>query len=81
MLSFSAESLEHSGKIKIKDNSPISISKTVPDFTGRPKSNIYPLMDLKNINFILTGEGWVKKQNPPAGTPVTEGMTIELYFE
>ena len=76
-----APSVEHSGKIKIKDNSPISISKTVPDFTGRPKSNIYPLMDLKNINFILTGEGWVKKQNPPAGTPVTEGMTIELYFE
>lgn len=76
-----APSVEHSGKIKIQDTAPVRIGKTVPDFNGKSKSSIYPLMNEKDVNFILKGEGWVYSQNPPAGTPVTKGMTIELLFK
>ena len=76
-----APSVEHSGRIKIQDNAPVNISKYVPDFTGRAKRDIYPLIADSKINFRLKGEGWVISQTPPAGTPITEGMTIELIFE
>ena len=76
-----ASSVEHSGTISITQNAPIRIKDTVPDFTGRPKRDLIPLLDLAGINFVIQGEGWVVSQNPPAGTPVTEGMTIELTLE
>lgn len=76
-----AASLEHSGRISIAANEPLSIENTVPDFSGRPKRDLLPLLDSKNISFIINGDGWVVSQKPEAGTPVTENMTIELNLE
>ncbi len=76
-----AASLEHSGKITIRENRPIDISNTVPDFTGRPKRDLLPLLERDDIKIIITGSGWVSHQKPEPGTPVTENMTIELYLE
>ncbi len=76
-----AASLEHSGRISIAANEPLSIETTVPDFSGRPKRDLLPLLDSKNISFIINGDGWVVSQKPEAGTPVTENMTIELNLE
>ena len=39
------------------------------------------LLDDTTINYQINGEGWVYAQYPPEGTPVSEGMTIELYLE
>ena len=77
----SAASLEHSGKVVIMNNAPLSIETIVPDFTGRPKRDLIPLLNRTDINLQINGEGWVVSQNPPAGTPVTENMTIELNLE
>ena len=77
----SAASLEHSGTISIKENEPLSIGNTVPNFIGRPKRDILPLLDNTNYKFIINGEGWVVSQNPLPGTSVTENMTIELVLE
>jgi cell division protein FtsI (penicillin-binding protein 3) len=76
-----AASLSHNGKIQISSNKPISIGKTVPDFTGRPKRDLLPLLERDDIHFTITGEGWVVNQTPAPGTPVTENMTIELTLE
>lgn len=76
-----AASLSHSGRISISDTKPIKIGKTVPDFTGKPKRDLVPLLDRTDIHFAITGEGWVVSQDPPAGTPVTENMTIELTLQ
>lgn len=78
----SAASLEHSGVVSIKENMPIQIGKTLPDFTGRPKRDLVPVVDgRKDLNFQINGEGWVVSQNPSPGTAVTENMTIELNLE
>lgn len=77
----SAASLEHNGKVVIKDNRVLTVGQLVPDFTGRPKRDLIPLLGRNDINFVIMGEGWVKEQSPSAGTPVTENMTIELYLE
>lgn len=77
----SAASLSHSGKIQINENKPIILKGRLPDFTGRPKRDILPLLTRDDINIKIKGEGWVVSQNPPAGTPITENMTIELTLE
>lgn len=76
-----AASLEHSGRITIKENLPLSIGKVVPDFTGRPKRDLLPLLARDDLNFVIKGEGWVAAQSPEPGTPITENMTIELDLE
>ena len=76
-----AASLEHSGKIQIKNEPPMKIGNVVPDFTGIPKRDLLPLLNEKNIQITINGSGWVKTQNPAPGTPITENMTIELNLE
>ncbi|MCR5218258.1 penicillin-binding protein [Treponema sp.] len=76
-----APSFEHSGYVTIEGSSPIQVESTVPDFTGRPKRDLLSLLKSGTIKFEIHGEGWVVKQNPPAGSPVTKDMTIELYLE
>ncbi|MCR5289471.1 MAG: transpeptidase family protein [Treponema sp.] len=77
----SATSLAHSGHISIKSNTPIKIGSDLPDFTGMSKRDLLPLLDRTDINIIINGNGWVNNQTPPAGTPITENMTIELNLE
>lgn len=76
-----AASLEHNGKVFISESSSITIGNTVPNFIGRPKRDIIPLLTRTDINFKINGDGWITSQNPAPGTPVTENMTIELNLE
>ena len=76
-----AASLEHSGRISISENTPLSIGSVVPDFTGTPKRDLLPLLNMEGINVQISGEGWVVSQNPPPGSSVSENMTIELVLE
>ncbi len=76
-----AASLEHSGKITIKENKPLTIDKFVPNFKGRPKRDLIPLLERDDIDFVIKGEGWVSSQTPEPGTPITENMKIEITLE
>lgn len=76
-----ASSLEHPGLISIENQAPVSVGDAIPDFTGMSKRQLLPLLDRKDLNVKINGDGWVTRQNPKAGTPVTENMTIELYLE
>ena len=76
-----APSFEHSGYVTIEGSSPIQVEASVPDFTGRPKRDLLSLLKSGTIKFEIHGEGWVVRQNPPAGSPVTKDMTIDLYLE
>ena len=77
----SAASLEHSGVINIRQTQGIQLGSYVPDFTGKSKKDLIPLMSRKDIHFIINGSGWVTSQNPPAGTPLSKDMVIELNLE
>ncbi len=77
----SAASLAHSGLISVPPGSLPEIHNYLPDFTGIPKRNLTALLTNDKLNIIIKGDGYVVRQNPPAGTPVTEGMTIEFYLE
>ncbi len=76
-----APSLLHPGRISVKTNQPISLEETVPDFIGRPKRDLIPLLSNQKVKICIKGEGWVVSQNPLPGTKLTEDTTIELVLE
>ena len=76
-----AASLEHSGVVTISSGKGITIGSVVPDFTGKSKKDLLPLMEKSEIKLNINGSGWVTSQNPEPGTPVTENMVIELNLE
>lgn len=76
-----AASLEHSGVVTIASGKEITIGSVVPDFTGKSKKDLLPLMEKSEIKLNINGSGWVKSQSPEPGTPVTENMVIELNLE
>jgi len=57
------------------------VESHVPDFTGLAKRVLLPLLLRDDINVEILGDGWVRRQSPPAGTPVTGGMKILLELE
>ncbi|MBQ2530505.1 MAG: transpeptidase family protein [Treponema sp.] len=72
----------HSGRISIQSNVPITLNGAVPDFIGRPKRDLIPVISSHpELNFVINGEGWVKSQKPAPGSPIMENMTIELNLE
>ena len=76
-----ATSLVHSGEITIYAENPTELDKVIPDFTGTPKRLLMNLLNRKDIEVSINGDGYVVSQYPKAGTPITKGMVVELYLE
>jgi cell division protein FtsI (penicillin-binding protein 3) len=76
-----ATSLIHSGEITIYAENPTELDKVIPDFTGTPKRLLMNLLNRKDIEVTISGDGYVVSQYPKAGTPITKGMIVELYLE
>ncbi|MDR2433447.1 MAG: transpeptidase family protein [Treponema sp.] len=53
----------------------------VPDFTGLAKRAVFPLLLRSDIRVEIRGDGWVRRQSPPPGTPVTADTVIVLELE
>ncbi|MDR2631282.1 MAG: transpeptidase family protein [Spirochaetaceae bacterium] len=71
----------HSGSVSIpREESPL-LEDTVPDFSGYSKRSLLPLLLQDEIHIEITGEGWVRRQYPPPGTPLSPGDTITLELE
>src|SRR6056297_89555 len=75
------EVIQHSGVIKLKQQPQIELGSSLPDLRGISKRQLLPLLSHDDIDVVFRGEGWVKDQNPPPGTPVTKNMQLILEFE
>ncbi|MDR2247097.1 MAG: transpeptidase family protein [Treponema sp.] len=73
--------VEHSGVVVLPKSRIPVIESTIPDFTGYSKRQILPLILRDDLTITISGDGWVKRQDPPPGTPVTDGMIITLELE
>lgn len=73
--------IKHSGIIKLAPSDKLQIGENLPDLEGLSKREILPLIALQGISVTIDGEGWVVKQDPAPGTPITTGMTITLELE
>ena len=73
--------VSHPGEITIPVEDILTIGNTVPDFSGRAKRSLAPLLLRDDVILDIRGEGWVKRQSPAPGTPFRPGMTIILELE
>ena len=53
----------------------------VPNFQGLSKRTLLPLLLRDDIRVEISGEGWVRFQYPPPGTPLAPDTIIELVLE
>lgn len=72
--------VRHSGAVRLPPLVAPEIGSVMPDLAGIPKRAFLPLLDRKDITFVMSGEGYMYKQNPPPGAAVPEGTTILLEF-
>ncbi|MDR2952757.1 MAG: penicillin-binding protein [Treponema sp.] len=75
------ELISHPFAVNIPTNRLPPIRDRLPDYSGIAKRLLLPLLLYDDINFEIQGDGWVRYQDPPAGTPITDGMTVVLYLE
>ena len=73
--------ISHDGKVRIIGLPQVTIGESVPDFTGYSKRQLLPLLDIDEMKVIITGSGWVVRQEPAAGTGVKPGMNLLLELE
>ncbi|MDR2468105.1 MAG: transpeptidase family protein [Spirochaetaceae bacterium] len=71
----------HSGEIIVPSPSIPSVGAVVPDFRTISKRQILPLLLRDDLNFVISGDGWVRRQSPPPGAPLTSNTIIHLEFE
>jgi cell division protein FtsI (penicillin-binding protein 3) len=73
--------IDHPPSVNIPQERLPAIGTTMPDFSGIAKRTLLPLLLRDDINVEIRGDGWVRRQSPPEGTPVTPGMKIILELE
>jgi len=73
--------VEHPGSINLTEELLPSIDTHVPNFYGLSKKTLLPLLLRDDIRVEISGEGWVRRQSPPPGTPIAPGTIIELELE
>jgi cell division protein FtsI (penicillin-binding protein 3) len=73
--------VSHPSTVDIPAGSLPVIDSHVPDFSGLSKRVLIPLLLRDDVDVEIRGEGWVRRQSPPAGTPVTDGMKVILELE
>ena len=71
----------HPGSVSIPILPYPSVNETVPDFTGVAKRLLLPLLARDDLRFLIYGDGWVVRQNPAPGSPITQGTVIILELE
>ncbi|MDR0409306.1 MAG: transpeptidase family protein [Spirochaetaceae bacterium] len=71
----------HTGTIRLPAVDIPLITDIVPNFSGYSKRQLLPLLLRDDISINIKGDGYVVRQNPPAGTALTPNMTIYLELE
>ncbi|MDR2796952.1 MAG: transpeptidase family protein [Treponema sp.] len=71
----------HPGSITLPNEQLPLIEGKVPNFIGYAKRQLLPLLLRDDLHLEITGDGWVKRQSPPPGTPLKADTTIILELE
>jgi cell division protein FtsI (penicillin-binding protein 3) len=73
--------ISHSGALSIPALPYPAVDETVPDFRGVAKRLLIPLLLRDDLQLQIYGDGWVVRQSPAPGTPITPETVIILELE
>ncbi|MCL2231654.1 MAG: transpeptidase family protein [Treponema sp.] len=71
----------HSGAIAIPALPYPAVNEIVPNFAGVAKRQLVPLLMRDDLRMQVHGDGWVARQHPAPGTPLTSDTVIILELE
>jgi cell division protein FtsI (penicillin-binding protein 3) len=73
--------ISHPGAVSIPVLPYPAVNETVPDFTGAAKRQLLPLLLRDDLRIQIYGDGWVVRQSPAPGTPLSDDTVIVLELE
>jgi cell division protein FtsI (penicillin-binding protein 3) len=73
--------VNHPASVILPRDQPPRITDTVPDFTRLSKRTLLPLLLRDDLHIEMEGDGWVRRQSPPPGSPLTRDTVIRLELE
>jgi cell division protein FtsI (penicillin-binding protein 3) len=73
--------VSHFGAVSIPVLPYPAVDEVVPDFTGVAKRLLLPLLLRDDLHIQIYGDGWVVRQSPEPGTPITPDTVIILELE
>lgn len=57
---------------------PVIQEAAIGDYRGLPKRSLLPLLSDSRLRVQLIGNGFVRGQSPPPGTPISDGLEVRL---
>ncbi|WP_169313534.1 penicillin-binding protein [Spirochaeta africana] len=67
--------------VRIEQQHLPDLTDTVPDFRGLARRTLMPLYENPDIEVVIRGSGWVARQTPAPGTPLSTDTRIILELE
>jgi cell division protein FtsI (penicillin-binding protein 3) len=71
----------HSGSIILDPPFNAVVDTVVPNFLRYSKRELLPLLFREDLTIKISGDGWVRRQSPPPGTPLDADTVIILELE
>jgi cell division protein FtsI (penicillin-binding protein 3) len=73
--------ISHPGSVSLPPIFTPVVDTVVPNFEGYSKRELLPLILRGDLRIEITGDGWVRRQSPPPGTPLDRDTVIILELE
>jgi cell division protein FtsI (penicillin-binding protein 3) len=73
--------ISHPGSISLPPPLSPVLGAVVPNFSGYSKRELFPLLLRDDLRIEMYGNGWVRRQAPPPGSPLDQDTVIILELE
>ncbi len=75
-----ADPLPHPAHIVVSAAPHLAVSDAIPDLAGLPLRRLLPLFERSDVKVALHGSGYVTRQDPAPGSPLTAGSTLHVWL-
>jgi cell division protein FtsI (penicillin-binding protein 3) len=71
----------HPPRVVLESPGQVTLGETMPDLYGLPKRRLTGMLARQDVRLVITGEGYVVRQNPAPGAKIAPGATITVTLE
>ena len=75
------EPLLHPAHIVVSATPHLTLGGELPNLVGLPKRRLLPLLAVADLRLALHGSGYVIRQDPAPGSPLTPERTVHVWLE
>jgi cell division protein FtsI (penicillin-binding protein 3) len=69
-----ADPVLHPAHVVVSATPQVAVGEAVPDLTGMPLRRLLPLLERDDMKVALHGSGYVRRQDPAPGSPLSTGL-------